>query len=978
MSTSHCKITRYITENFAYLTVVLLLNFGMGCSQDKLEFGIEGTIIGENGQPIPSTIVSIDGSENQSVMADDMGQFFIGGIASGSYQISITKVGYNIYRTRVEIIDGILSNNVVLEKKGSQTIFGKVVDMKNSDPVPYANLTIGSMDEVVRSDEHGMFRFTRKLMPGIYTVTSKVEGYQILNVQIKIGLGEPADVDIQMIRLQPILNVMDNIVIFEENETHKIATITNAGTGELSWSITDPKLDWLEIFPIQGEITDGTTVVNIVIHQEKLKTNQPSRTLNITSNGGEQKVEINVIAKTALLHISPKQINLGIDRESEILRIENVGEGILKWRVLAPQTWLSLDPLEGVARQIPSVVNMYVDRSQLDAPGRYKQVIRVMSNGGVARIELVLIVPLQPKLQISSESIDFGSELRVRDLIIKNSGTGELSWKLKFPLIDWLKVDPQQGVTKGSRSTVITLRADRNLTKPGEHKIPVVVETNGGMEKVMVGMLVKKPRILANPKKLDFSAYIDTQTIILSRDGYGSVAWDLTPEAKWVSATPANGAIGDNRIEIQVTISRRGMLQGVNGTQLTILAEKADESRIIIPVTAHVLPNIRVIVRDVRSRFPVRGAFVLDGTTDLNGVVELRNFKQLVINDQVKVEGYIDQEYSLRVNVTDGAVVEKTVWLTPLPKLTGTIESVDFDFPAEIILSSDGMLAYVTNMQGNSITKIRTNTDKVLNTLDLSDDGFEPIGLDLHPVTGEIYVANSIFEPEWMARARADDMVPDTISIVDPSFRQTKKIVVGRRPVDVAVDPIRNILYVANSLSRTISMINLTTQKTITEIAVKGMPNRLAFVRTHLYFASDHGVAVVDTELEKVTGTIQNIGRQPIDLISDGEQYLYVVNNSSSNVSVIDTVTQTVIRTLSVGLRPVRATISQSGLLYVINQGHRTMSIISRSGQGWRVIEETIPINSDSHGVAVLPDDSRIYLVRSRSSVIDVFGLNGF
>ena len=31
--------------------------------------------------------------------------------------------------------------------------------------------------------------------------------------------------------------------------------ITNRGTGELVWSITDPKLDWLKISPIQGEIT---------------------------------------------------------------------------------------------------------------------------------------------------------------------------------------------------------------------------------------------------------------------------------------------------------------------------------------------------------------------------------------------------------------------------------------------------------------------------------------------------------------------------------------------------------------------------------------------------------------------------------------------------------------------------------------------------------------------------------------------------
>ena len=94
-----------VIKDLAYLTVMFLLVFSTGCSQDQLELGIEGTIIGENGQLIPSAIVSIDGSENQSIMSDEMGRFFIDGIASGTYQISVTKIGYNIYRTQVKIID---------------------------------------------------------------------------------------------------------------------------------------------------------------------------------------------------------------------------------------------------------------------------------------------------------------------------------------------------------------------------------------------------------------------------------------------------------------------------------------------------------------------------------------------------------------------------------------------------------------------------------------------------------------------------------------------------------------------------------------------------------------------------------------------------------------------------------------------------------------------------------------------------------
>ena len=91
MSASHCKIVRYVIRNLTYLIVLWLLSFGMGCSQDKLEFGIEGVIVGENGQPISSAVVSIDGSENQSIVADNMGWFFIGGIASGYTRLVLPR-----------------------------------------------------------------------------------------------------------------------------------------------------------------------------------------------------------------------------------------------------------------------------------------------------------------------------------------------------------------------------------------------------------------------------------------------------------------------------------------------------------------------------------------------------------------------------------------------------------------------------------------------------------------------------------------------------------------------------------------------------------------------------------------------------------------------------------------------------------------------------------------------------------------------
>ena len=94
----------------------------------------------------------------------------------------------------------------------------------------------------------------------------------------------------------------------------------------------------------------------------------------------------------------------------------------------------------------------------------------------------------------------------------------------------------------------------------------------------------------------------------------------------------------------------------------------------------------------------------------------------------------------------------------------------------------------------------------------------------------------------------------------------------------------------------------------------------------------------------------------------------------SGDISIVSLSKKTVVQTVKVGSLPVRAAIGQDGILYVVNQGDSTVSIVSQLNGQFTVAEKTLSVGFNPLGIAVLPDGSKLYLVLQEDSVIEVFG----
>ncbi len=129
--------------------------------------------------------------------------------------------------------------------------------------------------------------------------------------------------------------------------------------------------------------------------------------------------------------------------------------------------------------------------------------------------------------------------------------------------------------------------------------------------------------------------------------------------------------------------------------------------------------------------------------------------------------------------------------------------------------------------------------------------------------------------------------------------------------------------------------------------------------------------APVSVTVANAPQTTITVGTSPVDVAVTGVSgsRAYVSNYYDNTVSVIDTNTNTVIKTISVGASPYNLTASPDGTrVYVANVNANTVSVIDTNKN---TVADTITLHAVSRvwDVAVSPDGSRVYVTGSGGTV---------
>ncbi|MGH6840231.1 MAG: choice-of-anchor tandem repeat GloVer-containing protein, partial [Methylocella sp.] len=129
-------------------------------------------------------------------------------------------------------------------------------------------------------------------------------------------------------------------------------------------------------------------------------------------------------------------------------------------------------------------------------------------------------------------------------------------------------------------------------------------------------------------------------------------------------------------------------------------------------------------------------------------------------------------------------------------------------------------------------------------------------------------------------------------------------------------------------------------------------------------------VSVLDTVTNTVAATV-TVGVNPkgVAVTPDG-QHAYVTNLSGGTVSVLATPTNTVAATVPVGLKPKGVAVTPNGThAYVTNSGSGTVSVIKTSTN---TVVATVGVGTTPFGVAVTPEGTHAYVANKGSNTVSV------
>jgi len=268
--------------------------------------------------------------------------------------------------------------------------------------------------------------------------------------------------------------------------------------------------------------------------------------------------------------------------------------------------------------------------------------------------------------------------------------------------------------------------------------------------------------------------------------------------------------------------------------------------------------------------------------------------------------------------------------------------------PTNVAVNPTGTRAYVNcGSKSADICVIDTNTNTIIKTVVMAAIGNAG--------------TNNLFVNRGMAFNLTGTILYVTCNVVSICMMDTKTnefvgtpASAGQAPNTIVVNPSNTLIYVANTQSHDVSVINTTNSSTVATVKVGTHPFEMAITpdgsRVYVANQASAAVSVIDTKSNSVTKTIPVGGGPTGVVINPTGTRVYVTNHTNffggipNTVSVIDTSNDSVIATIPVGSSPVGISINVTGTrVYVANKDSNNISVIDTSTN--KVID-TVPVGS--------------------------------
>ena len=472
------------------------------------------------------------------------------------------------------------------EVKSTGEVQGRVLDIKTGAGIENATVTIPTVSDKL-TDISGFYQF-KDIEEGTYSFVAEKTGYVSEIKQIVIEVNETKEVNFQLMKDEPVLSVAPTQINFGNTETEQPVSITNTGTGALTWTASE-NLNWLSLSPTSGSVNaEDTTSTTVSVTRAGLDKGSYEGEIAFVSNGGNDTVQVQMEVVPTLV-VSESSLNFGTELTSLTLTVTNPSGGILEWAAAGNASWLTVSPNSGTTQTEDDVLTILVNRTGLDG-GDYSSTVTITSNGGNYTVTVTMRVPLPPELSVSPASLNFGASTSTMNLNISNNGDGVLTWNVAADQ-GWLSTSPTSGeTTTETDPTQVTV--DRTGLSAGDYSGTVTVTSDGGNEAITVSMSVPAPPLLAvNPTSLDFGASETSLSVTITNGGDQTLEWSVSDNQDWMSVSPTSGSTTAEQDIVTVTVDRNGLAAGDYSGSVTVTSNGGDQ---VVAVSMAVAPELSV------------------------------------------------------------------------------------------------------------------------------------------------------------------------------------------------------------------------------------------------------------------------------------------------------------------------------------------------------------------------------------------------
>ena len=208
-----------------------------------------------------------------------------------------------------------------------------------------------------------------------------------------------------------------------------------------------------------------------------------------------------------------------------------------------------------------------------------------------------------------------------------------------------------------------------------------------------------------------------------------------------------------------------------------------------------------------------------------------------------------------------------------------------------------------------------------------------------------------------------------TVTVFGSNFTGATAVTIGGTPASFFTVDSATTLKVVVPANTTGNLVVTTAGGAVTSA---GAFSNTSIVTANAYVANSANgtVSVINTATNTVTKTL-TVGSNPYAVtLTPSGSFAYITNGNSSSVSIINTNSNTVTGTIGVGTNPYGIATSPDGTkVYVTNNGSNTVSVINTATN---TVTASVTVGANPYGVIVSPDASKAYVVNGTSNTVSV------